>query len=258
MKSLPDLFLVLNHEGLHKVSLNIEAIQSIDHLLAKFTTEKLILARDIAEHSFGMIHQAIWTSEPARYMTVLELNKGSMILDTQYKGHTSTEPDSGWVSPCFVKGEGTFALRCAFEFEKWAAVGLRMFLALNHSQHCINFWVYYSGQVYHVPFGNLFEGTEQICLGHNAKLHSEIFHDVQSRSTSLTKAMHLLSISTWNSDTFNGPRNIPILRDLVRFDSNPDKTDLPMMEPINPEQIKKSPVVTVKDLITITGKIINP
>jgi hypothetical protein len=257
MKTLPDNFLILTHEGLHKVSTVIEAVQSMDHLLAKFSSEKLVVAKNISEHPFGMIHEAIWTGEPQRFMTILELTKGSMVLDTQYRGHTNSKEES-WVSPCFGKSEGSFSLRCAFEFEKWTQAGLKLFLALNFQQAVVYFWVYYQGQIYHVPFGNIFEGTEQICLGHNAKQHTDIFHVPQSRATALSKAIMLLSASVWNHDTFHAARNLPILTSLVRFNSDPDKLDLPMMDPLDPVLIKKSVVATSRDLVLITTKIVPP
>lgn len=254
MKSLPDNFLVLNHEGLHKVTTVIEPVQSIDHLLAKFSSEKMVIAKNIAEHPFGMIHEAIWTSEPVRFITVLELTRGAMVLDTQYKGYT--KGDLSWVSPCFHKAEGSFNLRCAFDFEKWYQAGLRLFLALNHNQMVVNFWVFFQGQTYHIPFGNIFEGTEAICLGHNQKQHTEIFSVSKNRSEALSKTMLLLSGSTWNHDTFNVSRNVPILASLVRFNSDPERIDLPMMDPVDPVLIKKSSVATSKELLQITAKLI--
>jgi hypothetical protein len=258
MKSLPDTFLVLNHEGLHKVTMSIDAVQSMDNLLARFGSEKLIVAKNLADHPWGMVHEAIWTSEPARFMTVLELTKGTMVLDTQYRGHTSKSPEQAWVSPCFVKAEGSFALRCAFDFGVWAGAGLRMFLALAHGQNVVYLWVYYLGQVYHVPFGNVFEGTEQVCLGQNTKGHHDIFLAPQSRTAALAKALNLLSISVWNHDTFQAGRNVPILASLVRFNSDPDRVDLPMMAPLEPDQIKKMPVATNRELVTVTAKLTQP
>lgn len=259
MKHLPETFLILNHEGLHKVTCSIDPVQSMDHLLAKFSSEKLILAKNISEHPFGILHEAIWTSEPMRTMSILELTRGIMVLETQYKGYTSKEPELNWVSPCFVKTEGSFPLRCGFEFEKWTQAGLRMFLALNHSTHQAHFWVYYQGQIYHLPFGNIFEGTEQICLGHNIRQHSDIFAiPEQTRSSSFAKLMMLLSASVWNHDAFNSSRCIGILSSLVRFNSASDQTDLPMMPPKDPDLIKKSVVASSRELVQITTKIIPP
>jgi hypothetical protein len=258
MKNLPDAFLVLNHEGLHKVTMTIEPIQPFDQILATFGQEKLLISHNIADHPYGMIHQVLWTSEPTRYMTILELTRGTMVLDTQYQGHSVTTPvEQNWVSPCFLKFENSFPLRCAFEFSKWCAAGLRMFLALAHSTAHIHLWVYYDGQIYHLPFGNIFEGTEQICLGQNTKPHADIFRPNHSKALGLTKAMELLSASVWNHDTFNAPRSTPILNSLVRFNSDSSSgVELAMMDPLDPAIIKKSVVATSKDLVQITQRLI--
>jgi hypothetical protein len=260
MKNLPEAFLILNHEGLHKVTMTIEPIQQFDHILATFSQEKLLLSTNIADHPYGMIHQAIWTSEPTRYMTILELTRGTMVLDTQYQGHSRLTPtEEHWVSPTFNKLEHSFPLRCAFEFSKWCAAGLRMFLALAHSTSHVHSWVYYEGQIYHLPFGNIFEGTEQICLGQNTKPHAEIFRNLHSKAVGLTKAMELLSASVWNHDTFNAARSTPILNSLVRFNSDSSNgVELAMMDPLDPAIIKKSAVATSKDLVQITQRLIPP
>lgn len=243
---------MLTHEGIQKVSFSIEDVQSIDNLLQKFSQERLQVIRNVADHPFGTLHEAVWSSQPPRYMSVLELTHGEIILDTLYKGQAIK--DDVWVSPCFIAGEGTFNLRCAFQFKVWNDAGLKLFLGLSSTRRQLFFWVYYSGQIYHVPFGNIFEGSEAICLGHNDKMHREIFHTLgQTNSMSLTRALALLSDSTWNSDTFHS-RNIPILAALVRFDSN--HSELPMLPPLQPDIIKKSAVATSKELVEVTARII--
>jgi hypothetical protein len=149
--------------------------------------------------------------------------------------------------------EESFPLRCLFDFGVWHRAGLRLFLALNFAQGSVFMWVYFDGQIYRPPFGNIFENTSQICLGANKDVHQEIFHPGQTSDLSLAKTMQLLNNSTWNHDTFQA-KYIGLLKTLVRFDS--ESQELPMLPPLDPPLIKKATVVTNKDLADITTNII--
>src|SRR6267142_520863 len=160
MKSLPDQFLILTHEGLSKVSLSFEQVQNIDTLLSRFTAEKLVLIPRVATHPFGYQHAANWTSVSPKSWAVLELTQGKIVLSTLYASVSGE--DGEWAYPCFAPSENSFPLRCLFDFQVWHQAGLRMFLALNMPQAAAHFWVYYEGQIYKPPFGNIFESTSQL------------------------------------------------------------------------------------------------
>lgn len=253
MKNLPEKFLALTHEGLHRITIAIEPIQSIDHLLAKFSQDKMFLCSQTADHPYGIQHEVIWTSDSPRYMAVLELTRGIMVLNTQYVTVTSEdETVAPWVSPCFTKTTGSFPLRCGFDFEVWTNAGLRMFLGLTNGK--VQIWVFYAGQIYKPPFGNVFETSCDICLGHNNAAYAGIFQiPGQAHSTSFSKALQLLSDSIWNYDAFRAADAAP-LKQLVRF--NAGDPSLGMLPPTDPALIKKCSVAANKVLVDITAAII--
>lgn len=254
MSKLPDSFLLLTHEGIFRTTIQVESVYNIDKLLAKFTLEKMLVLTQVAEHSFGLLHEVIWTSDPPRRMCVLEITQGQLVLQTHYR-HV-TVGDQTWVSPCFLVGENSFQLRCVWQFNLWREAGLQLFLGLNPLARTVQFWVHYQGQIYRPPLGNIFEATCQLCLGHNDKAYAKMFPGVgkQPDNISLNHAIALLGDSYWNADTFNGPRDLPVLAQLIRFDST--KQDLPMLPPINVELITKCSVAANKDLAQITNRIL--
>jgi hypothetical protein len=181
------------------------------------------------------------------------LTKGQMVLSTEYLAFAKSEDNIAWVYPSFLHTEESFPLRCLFDFGVWHAAGLRLFLALNFTQASVFFWVYFDGQIYRPPFGNIFENTSQVCLGPNKEQHFSIFTAGQPGNVSLVKTVQLLNDSTWNHDTFHSKYSA-ILKSLVRFDS--EKPELPMLPPLDPPLIKKSTVVTNKELADITSHIV--
>lgn len=242
---------MLTHEGLHRITIDIEPVQPIDLLLAKFNHEQLFVLKNVNDHPFGFQHEAIWSSSPPRRMTVLELTKGLIVFNTTYAAINKKE--EAWVYPSFSSGEGSFTLRCAFDFNIWAKAGLRLFLGLSHYQSAAFLWVYYVGQIYRPPFGNIFD-TCQICLGHNEKQNKEIFNSYQQpNSVSLIKMIQLLSDSVWNHDTFRSS-DLTVLQSLVRFDSG--KSELPMLPPLTPELITKCQVASNKELSMVTKQLV--
>lgn len=231
----------------------MESVYSIDKLLARFSTEKLLVIPRISDHPNGILHAAVWSSEPMRRMIVLELTRGEMVLATKYQ--TITVNDETWVSPCFVHTEKSFDLRCAFQFPVWKEAELSLFLGLNPIAHTLQLWVHYGGQIYRPPLGNIFDGSCQICLGHNEKVYNKIFHTPrQPENVSLNHALGLLNDSMWNGDTFNAGRDLPVLNKLIRFDSS--KQDLPMLPVLQPELISKCAVAANRDLAQITNLIL--
>jgi hypothetical protein len=256
MTTLPQQFLILSHEGIYRATINLDSVHSIDALLSRFTADKLVVLGHCAEHSHGIVHEVAWGGHNAwggsnNRMAVLELTKGSMVLTTLY--HEVKGDEISWVSPSFGLTTGSFPLRCAFEFKVWADAGLRLFLGLNPYARTLQFWVYFGGQIYRPPFGNIFDGTCQLCLGKNDPLTQNIFRTKQPDTTSLSYALQLLSDSTWNSDTFHSEDMKPLAH-LVRFDSS--LQELPMLPPRNPELIKKCAVAANKDLVAITQGIL--
>lgn len=252
-KQLPDKFLMLTHEGLARVTIVQEPIYQIDQLISRFGSEKLVTVARVADHPHGTIHLAVRTGQPIWKMAVLELTAGSMVLSTEYKVITEgeLETEQTWVSPVFGKDDTSFPLRCKFEFAIWARANLRMFLGAA-SNSTLNLWVYYEGQIYRPPFGNIFD-TCQLCVGHNEGLLSKAFSYTQTYSETFNKAIQLMSDSPWNIDTFHH-EELAYLQTLVRFDSN--QKELPMLDPISPELIKKCKVAANKDLAEITAAIV--
>lgn len=254
MTSLPQSFLILTHEGLSRVQFSYDAVQSMDNILSKFTAERFYLAAMVADSPYGYQHHAAFVTTPPRAWQILELTRGTMVLNTAYDSLKNKDGQS-WVYPTFGKGEKGFTLRCLFDFEIWAKAGLRLFLGLNPATTSAHLWVYYNGQIYRPPFGNIFESTAQICLGPNKEQYNSIFKsDGQTDSVSLAKTMQLLNDSMWNADTFNSSTNLPILKSLVRFDA--DSQELPMLPPLEPALITKANVITHKDLAIITTNLI--
>jgi hypothetical protein len=243
----PDRFLMLTHEGIARVQITSEPVYNIDALIARFGSDKQLTFTRIADHPYGTIHLAIRTNSPWR-MPVLELTKGFMVLSTQY--HPVKHEDKSWVSPCFAQENSSFPLRCRFEFEKWAEAGLKMFLALN--TRAFYLWVYYDGQIYRPPFGNVFDSC-QICLGHNEGLLNKALDSKQTDGLAFTKAIQLLSDSDWNSDVLPAKAKT-VLPKLVRFDS--ENHDLPMLAPLEPHLIKHMPVAADKVFADVTAQII--
>jgi hypothetical protein len=233
----------------------MESVYSIDKLLNKFSIEKTMVIPRVSEHPYGIIHQVAWTGESLRRMSVLELTKGQMILATKYR--TVTVGEETWVSPCFVLTDKAFDLRCAFQFSVWREAGLQLFLGLNNTARTLQLWVHYGGQIYRPPLGNIFEASCQLCLGHNDKSYHKIFNTLgQPDSVSLSHAITLLNDSLWNADTFKPDRDLPILNQLIRFDSS--KHDLPMLPPLEVSMIAKAAVAANRDLAQITNAILTP
>src|ERR1700746_3441327 len=94
---IPDTFLMLTHEGLARVSIQIEAIQSIDAILAKFSSDKQMFVRNAGRTPYGPVHISSWTGASPRTWVIQELSSGVMMLSTLYE--TVTENDMTWVSP---------------------------------------------------------------------------------------------------------------------------------------------------------------
>jgi hypothetical protein len=254
MKQIPESFLMLTHEGLFRANIQLENVYNIDKLLARFSQEKMLVVPRVSEHPFGLIHQAVWTGEPLRRMSILELTKGQMILATKYRSVSKAVEGNTWVSPCFVTTNDSFDLRCAFDFSVWKEAGLQLFLGLNNNARTLQFWVHYKGQIYRPPFGNIFEASCQLCLGHNEKAYLKIFSPKQLDSVSLSHAVGLLNDSPWNADTFNAQRDLSILNKLIRFDSN--KQELPMLPPLDPDSISKCSVAANQVLAQITNTVL--
>lgn len=248
MKILPEKFIMLTEEGLSRVIITAEQIYSIDALIAKLGQEKQLIFTRLADHPNGIMHMLIRTSERPRRMPVLELTQGYMVLSTQY--HAVITGEGEWVSPCFIKNNNSFLLRCKFEFSRWSQCGLRMFLALQDRSFYL--WVYFDGQIYRPPFGNVFDSC-QLCLGHNEGLLAKAFDYQQTHSATFSKGLQLLSDSEWNQDVFPSQAKEP-LDSLVRFDAG--SADLPMLEPLTPSLIKNMPVAANKDFAEITAQIV--
>ena len=157
MTSLPQSFLILTHEGLARVQFSYDAVQSMDNILSKFTAERFYLASRVAELPYGYQHHAAFVTTPPRSWQILELIRGTMVLNTAYTAHKSKDKGGpSWVYPTFGKSEEGFTLRCLFDFELWTSAGLRLFLGLNPATTSAHLWVYYNGQIYRPPFGNIF------------------------------------------------------------------------------------------------------
>jgi hypothetical protein len=175
-----------------------------------------------------------------------------MMLSTQYADGAKGEVTDVWVSPTFLKaGENGFPLRCLFDFGIWAKAGLRMFMGLNIAGHGVYLWVLYdqgTPQIYRPPFGNIFEASCQVCLGHNeAQLRDAFFPGPMTGMT--VKMIELLASSNWNHDTFRSS-DIAVLKELVRFDAT--KPDLPMLPPTDPSLITKCSIASNKELADMT------
>jgi hypothetical protein len=259
-KTIPNTFLMLTHEGLSRVTIVSESVQSIDQILAKFASDKHLFIYGAGENPFGLVHVSGWTGNSHRTWAILELSKGQMMFSTQYGERKGNDPDGKevtWISPTFFKDSsgGGFPLRCLFDFSVWAKDGLRMFLGLNTTNRGVYLWVLYTpvGQIYRPPFGNIFESSCQICLGHNTEQLNDIFFPRQPHSTSTAKAVQALGASTWNHDTFRAADATP-LSGLVRF--NPAKPDLPMLPPTDPALITKCSIASNKDLVDITHALL--
>jgi hypothetical protein len=258
MKQLPNSFLTLTHEGVHRVTIQAESVYNIDALIAKFALEKQLVFPRIAELPFGQLHLAVRTSHPPWKMAILELSAGSMVFDTLYhpvKRESEDYPElerGEWISPCFIKLKDSFPLRCEFQFKLWHEAGIKLFLSVS-SQNLVQFWVYFDGQIYRPPFGNIFESTYQICMGNNGTQITKALDPRIPDSLKLSHIINILSGSPWNADTFLA-EDVQVLNDLVRFDST--KEELPMLSPLNPEKIKKCRVAANKDLAEITAKIV--
>lgn len=252
MNQLPPQFLILTHEGIFRAVVSLEQVYNIDTLLARFVTEKLTVLRDVAEHPYGLQHLAIWGAR--NRMAVLELTKGAMTLATDYREVKDAVTDESWVSPCFRHEAGSFQLRCAFDFGVWASAGLRLFLGLNSQARTLQLWLYYDGQIYRPPLGNIFDATCQICLGRNESFHKDIFRTRQPDSAALSNAVGLLSNSTWNADTFHSG-DLPAIAQTIRFDSS--KQELPMLAPRALEMLKQCSVAANKDLAAVTQSLIS-
>jgi hypothetical protein len=258
MKQLPNTFLTITHEGVHRVTIDTESVFNVDALIAKFALEKQLVFPRIAETPFGQLHLAIRTSNPPWKMAILELSGGSMIFDTLYhavkrEGEDYPQTERGeWISPCFTKVKNSFPLRCQFQFKLWHEAGIKLFLSVS-SQNFVQFWAYFDGQIYRPPFGNIFDSSYQICTGHNEK---EIIKALDLKLPDSLKISHIISVlsgSPWNADTFHY-EDVSVLADLVRFDST--KEELPMLPPLYPERIKQCQVAANKDLAEITARIV--
>lgn len=251
--------MTLTHEGIHRVSIACEPVYNIDALVSRFAQEKQLIFPRIAEVPFGLLHLAVRSSATPWKMAVLELSSGSMVFDTLYhpvkrandEGYEEHELGE-WISPCFCKVKDSFPLRCEFQFNLWYEAGLRLFLSVS-SGNLVQFWVYFDGQIYRPPFGNIFESSYQVCFGHNETALVKALDNRYSDSGKLSRILTMLSSSPWNADTFI-QGDIAILNDLVRFDST--KAELPMLPPLNPHRIKECHVAANKDLADITGRIV--
>jgi hypothetical protein len=239
---------MLTHEGIQRVQLTIEPVYTIDSLISKFGQEREVVLTRVADHPNGLLHLAVRTSERLWKMAILELTKGHMTLETWYNAYD--REGQQWVAPVFGQTDRTFSLRCKFEFGVWAQSGLRLFLGTYGQQ--ISLWVYYEGQIYRPPFGNIFD-TCQLCIGRNEGLLEKAFSYQQTDSAHFSKVIQLLSESPWNLDTFH-PKDIDALVNNVRFDST--KTELSMLPPLKPELIKNCMVAANKDLAAITAQIV--
>jgi hypothetical protein len=258
MKQLPNSFLTLTHEGVHRVTISTESVYNIDALIAKFALEKQMVFPRIAELPFGQLHLAVRTSHPPWKMAVLELSAGSMVFDTLYhpvKRESEDYPEAErgeWISPCFIKTKDSFPLRCVFQFKLWHEAGIKLFLSVS-SQNLVQFWVYFDGQIYRPPFGNIFESSYQICMGHNELQITKALDPRIPDSLKISHIINILSGSPWNADTFL-QEDVSVLNDLVRFDST--REELPMLLPLNPQRIKECRVAANRDLAEITAKIV--
>lgn len=254
MNQLPNNFLALTHEGIHRVTISAENVYNLDALIAKFAAEKQMVFPRIAELPFGMLHLATRSSSPPSKMAILELSAGTLVIDTLY--HPVKREEEEWVSPCFIPAKNSFPLRCGFEFKHWYDAGLRLFLSvggLSGSAPTIQFWLYYDGQIYRPPFGNIFDASYQICMGHNEAALAQALSHGLSDWAKLSGILKVLSATPWNADTFHHS-DVSVLDELVRFDSA--KIDLPMLPPRNPARIKDCPVAANKELAEITAKIV--
>lgn len=240
MQSLPSSFLVVNHEGLHRCYLSIEQVADFNQLIAKFSQHKILLVKYLSMHPNGPVHLGIHT-KVASPILILEALQGKMALSTQYQLIKRKEEE--WLSPCFILAENSFELRCEFDFELWAAAGLRIFFAINCLEHALQCWSWYKGQVYRAPFANVFE-TGSICVGGGREQHQDYF-DVPF--SGLDKLMAHLSASVWNQDAFSSGWIEPISR-LIRFDP---KT-LKMLEPVDPAYLAKLPVMGHQTIAEVT------
>lgn len=251
MKELPSKFLILTHEGVSRVELSINPVYNLDALIGRFAVEKLLVLPHVSDSVYGPVHLAAWTSSPTRQMIVQELSGSNLVFQTKYEAVKTAQ--ESWVSPVFLKTESGFDLTCRFEPALWTQSGLRLFVSQSFPARFFQMWVYYEGQIYRPPFGNIFDGTCQLCLGHNETAIAKLYDPKLSHQQTLLDLIGLLNVSVWNGDTFHS-EDILVLKKLVRFDS--EQEHLPMLPPLSPELIKKCKVAANKELADITAQII--
>lgn len=245
MNSLPQSFLVVNHEGVHRCYISLEQVTDFAQVVGKFAQHKILLVQNVANHPYGRIHLAL-NSRDSLPIVILDAFKGKLGLQTNY--HLVKTGKESWISPRYLSGgekEASFELRCEFDFEVWRSSGLRLFFALNFNERLAQTWVAWKGQNYRVPFGNVFD-TGAICTGN----HPEDFLRADSLFTGLDKLMAHLEASTWNADAFD-VKWVPTINKLVRFEPN----TLKMLSPFNPELITELGVMAHPTLAEITKLI---
>jgi hypothetical protein len=242
MNSLPQNFLVVNHEGVHRCYISVEPVTDFQHLVAKFATHRFVLVRKLAKHPNGFIHLAV-SSRDNQPILILEATEGTLGLQTYY--HLVKHRDHSWISPRFLQGrdeQATFELRCEFDFAEWTAAGLRMFFTLNYPERICQAWVTWKNQNYRVPFGNVFE-TGAICMENDSFFKGSALEGVD-------KMMAHLGSSQWNADAFDF-NWVPKISKLVRF----DQESLKMLNPIEPELITELGVMAHPTIAEITKLI---
>lgn len=243
MNALPSSFLVVNHEGIHRCSLQIDQLTDFDQFIAKFNSHRVIVLKNLAAHPCGQIHVAVHTREDLP-IVILEANKGKLGLQTTYAQVKGDVAGESWISPVFELGHPhSFDLRCEFDFEIWAKAGFKMFFALNRYDYALQIWTWWQGQNYRVPFGNVYD-TGAVCVGINVE---KLFQDIPPLA-GLDEALLYLGSSNWNGDAFS-PSWIKPISQLVRFDSK----SLKMLPPLNPELITKLGVMAHPMLADVTG-----
>lgn len=245
MNQLPQQFLIVNHEGLHRAYITLEPVSDFGNMVAKFSHHKMLVARNLGYHPYGILHLGIHSRDGASIL-ILEANKGMMGLQTQYH-LVQTEKYGEWISPCFVSSNQTanpFELRCEFDFQIWAQSGLKMFFAINSMEGLVQLWAGWERQNYRAPFGNIFE-TGSICTGISKY---EDFFTIPMAG--LDKLLTHLSASVWNADAFDSRWIVPISQ-LVRFDAK----SLKMLPPLRPESIVKLGVMAHANISDLTKLI---
>ena len=239
---------MVNHEGLFRCYTSIEPVTGLEALLARQTTHRLLVVRNLCRHWLGLVHLGVHTRDGLP-IVILEATQGTMGLNTRYRQvKSSVEPN--WLSPNFADNSGTFELNCEFNFGVWADAGFKMYFAINLVEHVLQMWTSYKGQNYRVPFGNVFE-TGNICMGGRTRDIAPL-EAIFSGSLidNLDGSIAYLGASTWNADAFSSNWIRPIGQ-LVRFRTE----DMAMLPPLSPDRIAEIGVMANPTLAEITKAI---